>query len=442
MANKSQKFIKNAAAAIPCFSAPCGNSPAEYGSMQKQYLSERSKAFAAERAYLASDYVEADVQGLTDNFYEYTHTFLRLSDVTSITAAATKNADDYKIVLLSELGVDYLPIGAKIRTMGSTWICINPGNMSSALADALIARCNTSYNSYDYYGNIITEPIYVSHSYMMGNSNDPAHNLVMMDGSFDVTCQYNENTAKLGQNKRFILGTKAYNITGYTDFVQEFTGNRESVHLLKFTARVEEPTVNDDVDENYIADGKIYTFGAEVTGGSEMWVGQTSKLDAHFIKNGETVEPTEENPLEWKWESSDTSVLNVDESGNVTAVGFGDATVRATLTQNPSVHANFRITVVTAVGDTYIAFTNATPREIKQYAADTVAAAYFAGGNATDNALEWEFQGADASCYNYSVADDGMAVDIYCVHASPVALVVKARYNGKSASVQINLVGY
>lgn len=441
MAGASEKYIKNAALATPVLNIPQGNAPGQYDSLEHQYLAQRSKMFAAKRAYLSSDYVEAEVQGLTDDFYTFTKTKLRLSDVTNITAAGTKNADDYKLILLSELGIDYFPIGAKVITMGSVWICVNPGNMSSAMTDALIVRCNTSYNSYDNYGNVITEPIYVTHDYMLGNSNDPAKNLVMMDGSFDVVCQLNDNTARLGQNKRLILGTKAYNITGYTDFIQEFTGDRESVHLLRFTARVEEPTINDDVTENFIADGNLRSFAIKVDGATEMTVGQMAQITAHFVRDGETVLPDEDNPITWEFESSDESILGVS-GDTVTARAAGAVMLSARMAQNPSLGASLAVYVNEGESGTYVAFSKPVSSEIKQYTADIFTAFVYIDGQKTDLPLEWEFSGAEKENYAATVDDDGLSASVYCISAASAPLTITARYENASATISVALLGY
>ena len=62
------------------------------------------------------------------------------------------------------------------------------------MATSVVARCNATYNSYDYYGNIIVEPIVVEKYTMSNNDNDNSINLVLMDGYFNITCQLNENT--------------------------------------------------------------------------------------------------------------------------------------------------------------------------------------------------------------------------------------------------------
>ena len=333
MANQTEKYIKDMAFSAGV-SAPANlplNKPSQYNDRQHQYMARQTVKYVDDRAKYASDYVKARVQGLArDDFYTWLTTFIRLADMAALSASASKNIDDIKVILFKEPSIDYFPIGAKIETMGSTWLCTNPSNLSSVHGTAIVQRCNAAYNSYDYYGNIVTEPIVVEKALMASNDNNSPQNIVLMDGYFNVTCQLNDNTKWLGQNQRLILGSKAYHITGYTDFIQEFTGDYESIHILKFTIRVEEPTVDDDM-VNHIANGHNYTFEAQIYGADTVRVGEPSQLNAVFIKNGESVFPTSEYPQTWVWQSSNESIATVDENGIVMPLSVGETTITARL---------------------------------------------------------------------------------------------------------------
>ena len=414
----SEQYIKNAAA----FAQPSGgirtNAPSQYAGRQKQYLAERSALFDAERAYLSSDYVNADVQGLTADFYEWTNTNIRMSDIIRPSASLTRKNDDVKQILLPELAVDYLPIGAKIQAMGSTWICINPSNISSARATAIVYRCNTAYNSYDCYGNVVSEPIVIEKSNMLGNDNESPENLILMDGYFHVICQLNDNTRRLGQNKRIILGTKAYYITGFTDFIREFTNDRDSVHLLDFTVRIEEPTEADDVTVNFIAGGNTQSFEAIIGGAESVQVGELTTYTAQFVSNGEIMHPTEDCPITWEWTSSDHSVATVDVFGNVSGIAEGSAQITATLAQNPNVSATASITVSTAGMTENVSFIGYVQSSVRQYTSAVYTAFYFRNGERMPNGVTFSFSGAAPSCYlvlygtNDDLANSTVSVDL------------------------------
>ena len=63
MSNQSQKYIKNAIAASDKISTVLKNTPKQYADRKTQYMADRARKFDSNRAYLASDYFNADVQG-------------------------------------------------------------------------------------------------------------------------------------------------------------------------------------------------------------------------------------------------------------------------------------------------------------------------------------------------------------------------------------------
>lgn len=406
------------------------NAPEQYGDRQKQIYSKSTRRFAKERAKYSSDFVLAQIQGLGADFYEYAPKYIRLDDITQNSVYSSRRADDYKQILIADGETDYLPIGAKIVTMGNTWLTVNPRNMSSVNANAIIARCNASYNSYDEYGNVITEPIVVEKVSMLGNDVETENNMVLMEGYFNITAQNNDNTEKLYENARIILGKKAYHLTGFTDFIQEFTGDRESNHLITFTARVEEPTELDDITEHFIANGKKFTFGAEINGESKVY-GQTT-LTADFLVNGEV----SELPCDWIWQSSNEDVATVD-NGVVTVTGAGESEITATLSQNPAIAASHMIVAESAPSAPYVAFIGATQDTIKQFSSATYTAAYF-DGEQTEEPITWSLSPTSAAL----LKTNGNTATVTCLKPSRSSVVLTAACNGKTAITKIELEGY
>lgn len=440
--NDSEKLIKNSISYKPQACGMKSNRPQEYASMQKQYLGNRTRSFLNSRAYLSSDYVNADCQGLNaENFYEWINTNIRLADITEFNASTAKKQDDFKQVLFPELPIDYFPIGAKIKTMGSTWICINPSNLSSVNANALVGRCNTSYNSFDYYGNIITEPIIVEKYSMLGNDTDGNQNLELMDGYFNVTAQLNDTTAKLGENKRIILGDKPYHITGFTNFIQEFSGDRESVHLLNFTVRIGEPTENDDMI-NFVADGNSYKTSVEIHGQTALIAGQMAQFTPVFLINGQEVESTQEHPLSWQFSSSNDNIATINENGTVTAVAQGSAVITATLDQNIKLTATIELQITESITDDYVAFVGVVPQSIEQYQSATISGAFYQSGIETENPLNWSFSGASEEDFIATISENGKSATIECLSPSAEKLNVSISSGDNSAAVEISLDGY
>lgn len=272
------------------------NEPTQYGDKQKAYLEERSKLYYDKRSYLATDYVNARVQGLTDTFEDFTECKVRLSDLIPEVISTTKKMDDWKLLMIPSRAVSYLPLGAKVETMGSTYIAANVSNISSVSCTAILARCNAVYRTYDAYGNILSEPIHIERYDMTGNDDKDPYNIVIPNGNFRITCQSNEITRTLHNDSRLILGGNAFQITGIVDFLEEFTGDFDSTHYMTFTCRVVEPVENDDM-VNRIANGLAMSFFAEIYGKTELTVGNTELYTATFYRgDGKVMQDTDTYP--------------------------------------------------------------------------------------------------------------------------------------------------
>lgn len=434
--NQSEKFIRNISSYSGATSTVPSNTPAQYQSRQQQYMAGRNADFVANRSYLATDYVLAAVQGTTDNFFSWVNEYIRLSDFKTSTSSFTKRMDDYKQILFSNKAIQYFPIGAKLQTMGNTWICVDPGNMSSPNTSSVIVRCNASYNSYDEYGNIVTEPIYVERYDMLGNNNESPNNLELMDGNFRVICQRNSNTEKLGMNKRIILGRYAYHITGFTDFIQEFTGDFDSTHLLTFTIRIEEPTESDDMDLR-IAEGNNVNYSAQISGDNTTAVGYSTQLAAHFLLNGNEITDI---PLSWVWSSSNNDVATVDENGVCTGVSSGVAELTATLSQNPQISKKISVEVKENRDLTYVSFVGFVPKFINQYFEETFTAKIVRDGAETEEPVDFSFSGASSDDYNATIY--GNSCTIECLSASVTPLLITVTNGEYSETISVELLGY
>lgn len=441
--NISQKYIQSSSASLPKVTSVQNNVPSQYKDRQHQYLADRRALYDEARDYLATDFVKARVQGLKDNFFEWTETEIRLSDVStqSVTAFDSKEYDNFKEILFRSRKYDYIPMGAYIETMGSIWMVVNPGNMSSPTTNAVVARCRAHWSFYDEYGNIRWEPLVIDRRTMLSNRNESPENLVLMEGYFNVKCQKNANTVKLRDNQRIILGDYAYHITGYTDFFEEFTGDDTSAHVINFTVRREEPEDHDDL-VNHIADGLMYEWSAELIGPPEMAYGGVATLSPHMLLNGSVASPDAQHSQTWKYTSDNPNALTVSAGGVVEAVGEGEATITATLDQNPDLTAELTVSVV-EMGEE-IRVLNVVPPSITQYNTAQIRVSYVLNGQAQSfpPPFEWTFSGAKPEDYTITLYDDGRTCAITCNSPSQEPLVATVSCGNATKSVSIELIGY
>lgn len=237
----------------------------------------------------------------------------------------------------------------------------------------------------------------------------------------------------MSENKRIYLGNKPYAVSGFADFIQEFSGDRDSARLLTFTARVTEPdTVNDDF-ENYVADDKATNYAVGIRGDRQLLVGGAAQLSAFFIVRGKEVASTAEYPIEWRWESNNDRVCTV-EDGLVIGVAEGEAIITATMAQNDKLKVNVGITVSEY---SHLHFVGLVPYSIQQYNTATITAALVGG-----DPVVWTLKGAPKTAYSYSVSDDTSTMSIWCNKPSAKPLIITAKSGGEEISTTLFLEGY
>lgn len=439
------KNIKNGLLVGASLNSYKSNAPKQYKDRNKRYYEDENSSFIAQYAKYSNDFVDADVQGTnSEDFYKYVSVKMRLAELVRASASMQRTFDNYKNIMIATPGIDYLPLGAKVKTMGNTWLSVNPQNMSGSSGQGVIQRCDAVWRFYDYYGNIIEEPMCVDDISMNANDNDSQRSTMITKGYFAVKCQYNENTKQLDNNSRLIFGRSAYRITGFSDFNMEFTGDYNSVHMIAFNVRYEEPNYAiDDMNER-IAGGKTFAWDIEISGNPVVKEGEKVTLTAvskrTFGGEKKVVESTDEHPINYHWRSSDPSVASVNPYGAVTGVSEGRAIITAYLEQNPLKTQEFEIEVESVNAEPHVEFTVTAPSCIKAYRSETLRAAFFEDGSETGEEIEWELSGADEKAYSYEINDDN-SITIKCWRGSVEKLMVDAIYGEYHTTTYIELEG-
>lgn len=429
-----QDYIKNASVVSGAAHVRRDNTPPQYKDRQKRYFADVTALSRQQYARYADNYIAARVQGVAGDFYGWTDQLIRMADVYS--SSTQKIIDDTKAVLFANPAVDYIPRGAKLEAMGSTWIVTNPKNISASGAIAVVERCNAVWNHLDYYGNVLSEPIAVQKTLAAASQNDKGSYVLTTEGYFNFKAQMNDATRELRQNTRIILGSGAYELSGITDFIREFTNDPDSSHFLEFTGHYTEPNETDDM-VNQVAGGLSFSWQIAISGSASMAAGQVVQFSASSSRNGETIASTEEHPISYNWTSSDESVATVDAQGVVSAVSEGQAVISCALSQNAAKSAVWPLVVTSTDG--HVAFITTPPTAIAQYDSVTLTAAYYENGAPTAETVAWSFSGASTSAYSKSV--NGNSVTITCYAASATPLTVTATCEGEMASTTIQLTG-
>ena len=395
-----------------------------------------------EKLRYASDMINAMAQGLyADAPDAWTPCKIRMADLVRPSAAIQRDFDEYKQIIMEDPRLNYVAPGTKFIAMGSTWLAVNPMNISQTDGSGVIRRCQTTWNHYDYYGNILKEPLIVETARASANDNDFQQWELIPTGYFNILCQNNAYTAQLNTNSRMILGKGAYRITGFSDFLSEFTEDDSAVRLLRFSARYEEPNDRIDDMENRIAGGKEFSWVISLDGTPTITAGNTTQITAKSVRNGSVVVSTSEYPISYVWTSSDETVATVDSTGLATGVGAGTSTITCTLEQNDSITASVSVTVEEPAQDQpSVRFLTAIPTKLNAYDSTTIRAAYFEGGEQTAKHVAFELSGAPYGAYTTESGNNG-EITVFCWVGSVTPLTVTARHGNVSVSAMISLVG-
>lgn len=420
--------------------------PGQYKDKQFEYYADPTHQFKEKMLEYASDFFEALIE-TWDGGGEWETVYIRMADVVRPSAAIQRHFDEYKMILPRDPSVNYFQPGTKIQAMGSYWIVVNPMNISGGDGAAIARRCNTVWNHLDWYGNVDSEPIIVENARANASAPDSQTDQRIATGYYNVICQYNDFTRQVNDNTRIILGSKAYQVTGYGDFDQEFTGDYNTLRLLYFTIRVQ--TQNDATDDmvNHVAGGLNFNMEATIVGQDRLIVGATRFASVRTVKDGETIDPADDkHPVSYTYFSDNPAVATVTTgTGAIYGVSAGTANITAAMVQNPNITATMTVTVDAQMECVY--FTDGGDASLDAYQTKVLSARYVnaQGQIALPSSYEWMFSGAEEGSYSVTVSGNRnyrATVVCYGYSETPLTVTVTAMPSGKSAIAVIELNGF
>ncbi len=413
------------------------NAPSGTSQRYSKYDDEAT-AYYERYAPYASNVFDAEMQGLDYNdFYKWTKVRIRSSNV--INPSTGENLSiAWQSILVLDKHIDFVPIGAYVKYNNAIWIVYNPDNIASATGNAIVIRCNTTYNTLDYYGNIVKTPMFYAKGTILASSPYYMEYSATIDGYQHIIMQLNKITEQITNNTRIILGKSAFGMYGVSDFPEEFTGDPNTCHIFRADLRLQETVEADDL-VNHIADGKYFSFKIHIGANDTMLKGGSQQLTVDAYRKNVAVQSTEENPITYLWSSSDESVATVDESGIVTANANGYCQITCTLCENTNVSDTIDINVVASPAG-YVDFVTPVPKLIKSYQTVEIRAAYFENGEDTGNDITYALGGANPNAYDYSLSGNSLIIKTY--EPSDEPLVITASYGDVNAVEKLRIIGY
>lgn len=431
-----QKNMRTATAGTPA--ANYGSNSMRNDGQFKQYFRDETKQFMRQNIPMTSALYDAEMQGVNENdFYAWTPVKIRCSDLINPTTGEHLT-DDWQEIIVQNTNIDTVPVGAYIKFNDNIWIVVNPDDVGSVTGNTIVKRCNCTYNTLDYYGNVIRTPMSYQKGMALASAND-VKEYINLPGTYQhIIMQLNDATKDVHNNTRMILGGEGYFLTGVTNFIRDYTLDANSCHIIRAECRLgEAQDVNDDL-VNEVAQGLTFNWAISITGSEKMTLGATQTLTASSLRMGKT--PDADHPYDYLWESSDYSIVTVDEDGVCEAVGNGTATITCFLRQNTNVTATIEITASQSLTGAYVEFVTDLPSELRAYDSATCEAAYFVNGVKQSDTIVYAFEGADINCFGKEKT--GNVLTITCFAPSNEPLVVHAFCNGQEASQELYLIGF
>ena len=438
ISNRLGKNIKNGKLTSSRLNPVVTNAPAGTSQRYSKYDDE-AMAYYERYAPYASNVFDAEMQGLDyDDFYKWTKVRIRSSNV--INPSTGENlSTSWQSILILDRKVDFIPIGAYVKYNNSIWIVYNPDNIASPTGNTIVIRCNTTYNTLDYYGNLVKTPMFYAKGTVLASSPYYMELSATLDGYQHVIMQLNEVTEKITNNTRIILGKSAFGMYGVSDFPEEFTGDPNSCHIFRADLRLQETIEADDL-VNHVADAKYFSFTLDIGGNNTMIVGEPQTLSITARRNGDIVQSTTENPITYVWTSSDETIATVDEYGVVTPVSVGSCVITCSIQQNTAITSTFSFSVEERAEQSYVDFVTPIPQELRAFDSVEIEAVYYENGSATDERIAYSLTNADEDSYSFDRIGNVLTINAW--YPSDKPLIIWASCNGYETSASITIVGH
>lgn len=326
--------------------------------------------------------------------------------------ANLKRGDDWKNILFYK-PVPNITVGMLAWFEKSTWLGFNTRNIASLTSSITVRRCDNVLNFTDEFNNVTPIP-FVFDKYTILNSTPvekPSQPISLINGYKNAWVQYNELTATMKTNQRFIINGQAWVVRGIDSVGRQYTDERDSVRLMSFVlTRSEEREGDDLINDIADADANVWTIEPSVTYLNGA-VGDVGRLTSTLIHNGEV-----NTAYSVLYSSTDESVITVDENGNYNIVGEGETTILCSFEKNDKITSEITV-VATAEHPTpsynYNIVFDEIPTQIPQWESVTISAKVYHNNIELGNPIQFVVDGVPSKYYDITATTDN-SITIVC----------------------------
>lgn len=310
----------------------------------------------------------------------------------------------------------------------SDWLVFSVDKQYRYKESASMRKCNNSLKWIDENGFLKSYPCVIEEP-MSGT--DFSYNKYIVTSTGNITCfvQKNADTSTISINKRFIMNNGsvakvAYKVRSIDDFFQD-------TNILILTMNVVPLMADDDV-YNFIANKETYQWSLTINQNDiEQEVGFIGQLSATLLKNGEIDSST------LVWNSSDDSIVTIDQDGYFELVGLGSATITCYVQDNPILTDTINVNVVSILNN--ISETRISPNVEILYKGEPVTFTVFEYINEEVQADTFTFtHEGESSKYKFT-AINGNTFVLESLGYAAMPLTVLCKNNITDVEVQISL---
>lgn len=283
-----------------------------------------------------------------------------------------------------------------------TYICYDRINKSTLNADFKVVRCNNVLTWIDEYKNIITIPCY------LGTDITSTNNLISKDGitpnsRMIILVQANDYTKSIVKNQRFMFEhSTAFKVEEVNNYIQE-EGTDGEVTCVKIYIDYSAILPSDSISKN-ICDYYNVDYSIKINQDSfEQIQGFTSQLTATVKNLNEVMDD-----IEIAWETSDKSVVKIDNLGNYEIVGSpnSSAIITCYMVENKEIFDTIRINVVDSLStDKNIIISPSNIKILKEKQYIIFNCGVYNNGELLNTNVNCIATNADSRCYNLEILD-------------------------------------
>lgn len=351
--------------------------------------------------------------------------------------ANLKRGDDWKDILFYE-PVENISIGMLAWFENNTWMGFNTRNIASLTSSVTVRRCDNVLNFKDEYNNITPVP-FVFDKYTVLNSTTiekASQPVSLINGYKNAWVQYNDLTATMKTNDRFIINGMAWSVRGIDKVSRQKTDDRDSVSMIAFVLMRTEERDGDDLVKD-IADADANKW--ELTSSLRFIrgnVGDSGKIPITILHNGIV-----EGSYGVTYLSSDESIISVDENGRYELLAVGDAMITCAFDKNPDVVYRLPVNVLDSTITVYKVSFEPVEAKVPQYEQRIISAYLYINGVKQNTPVTFEYSGVPSAYYAVTEVNSNN-MHLWCnapYNKGKLRITAKAEVNGTEYSEFIEL---